>query len=195
MARYAIPSDHALGVSVGDIRKLGKELGRNQRLAEALWKTRVYEVRMLACFVADPATITPATMDRWTRDFDNWAICDTACFHLFDRTPHAWKKVALWSRRAAEFERRAAFALIASAALHDKQAPDQEFLRSLTLIERASTDERNFVKKAVSWALRGVGRRNPKLKAKALALARRLAKSSDATARWIGKDAVRDLTR
>ena len=195
MARYAIPSDHALGVRVGDIRRLGKELGRNQRLAEALWKTRVYEARMLACFVADPATITPVTMDRWTRDFDNWAICDTACFHLFDRTPHAWKKVALWSRRPAEFEKRAAFALIASAALHDKQAPDREFLRSLTLIERASTDERNFVKKAVSWALRGVGRRNPTLKAKSLALARRLAKSDDATARWIGKDAIRDLTR
>lgn len=193
MARYGIPSDTACGVTVADIRALAKRLGRNHELAVALWGTGVYEARMLTAFVAEPARVTPAQMDRWCREFDSWAICDTLCFHLFDRTPHAWKKVAQWADRRGEFGRRAAFALLASLALHDKRATDAPFLDSLQLIERAATDERNFVRKAVSWALRSIGKRNPNLNAAAVLVARRLADSSSAASRWVGKDALRDL--
>jgi 3-methyladenine DNA glycosylase AlkD len=194
MARYAIPSDKAFGVPVGVMRAFAKQIGRDHALAAALWESGEYEARMMATFVDDPARVTPAQMDRWCRDFDNWALCDTACFHLFDRTPHAWSKVARWSGRHGEFEKRAAFALLASLAGHDKAADDAPFLRSLPLVERAADDERNFVKKAVSWALRGIGRRSPVLHAAAVDLSRRLSASDVASARWIGKDALRELT-
>jgi 3-methyladenine DNA glycosylase AlkD len=193
MARFAIPSEKAFGVPVGEIRKYAKRLGQSHELAAALWETPWYEVRMLACFVDDPARVTPEQMDRWCQDFDSWAICDTACFHLFDRTPHAFRKVLLWSRRKPEFEKRAAFALLASIALHDKQAPDEPFAKCLPLAERAATDPRNFVKKGVVWALRGVGGRNPALYAAAIGVAERLAKSTDPTARWVGKTTLREL--
>ena len=193
MARYAIPSDKAFGVPVGVLQKKAKDLGRHHELALALWDTDRYEARMLAAFLDDPARVTPAQMDRWGREFDSWAICDTVCLHLFDRTPHAWDKVALWSRRRDEFVRRAAFALIAGLALHDRRSGDAPFLRSLSLVERAAGDERNFVKKAVNWALRAVGGRNPALHQAAVAAAGRLAKSDDPSARWIGKDALRQL--
>jgi 3-methyladenine DNA glycosylase AlkD len=196
MARYGITSGgEVLGVSVADIRALAKTLGRDHALADALWKTGIYEARMLACFVAEPARVTPAQMDRWCKGFDNWAVCDTACFHLFDKTPHALKKIAEWSKRKPEFERRAAFALYASVALHRKDIDDSALKKLLPLIARAADDERNFVKKAVSWALRGVGGRRPKLLPACLALARQLAASDDRTERWIGKDALRDLSR
>jgi 3-methyladenine DNA glycosylase AlkD len=194
MARYAITAPKVFGVSVAMIRQLGKQLGRDHDLALALWKTGWYEARMLTAFVAEPNRVTPAQMDRWARDFDNWAICDTLCFHLFDRTPHAWKKVEQWSRRREEFVKRAAFALLASLALHDKNAPDAPFARSLRLVEKASADDRNFVKKAVSWALRAVGRRSRALNTPAVDLARRLAVSDEPAARWVGKDALRELT-
>ncbi|MGI8735623.1 MAG: DNA alkylation repair protein [Pyrinomonadaceae bacterium] len=194
MARYGIPSDNALGVSVADIRVLAKRLGRNHELAAALWRTGCYEARMLASFVDEPARVTSAQMDRWSRDFDNWAICDTLCFHLFDRTPHSWQKVAKWCNRREEFVKRAAFALLASLAVHDKAAGDELFLEGLLFIERAATDERNFVKKAVNWALRTIGKRNPALNAAAVTLAGRLAESPQSAARWVGKDALRELT-
>lgn len=194
MSRYAIPSEGAFGVPVGKIRAYAKELGRQHALALKLWKTGQYECRMLACFVADPALLTPAAMDAWTKTFDSWAICDTACFHLFDRTPHAFAKVSKWSRSRDEFVKRAAFALLASVALHDKKSPDEPFIAALPLIERAAADDRNFVKKGVSWALRGIGkRRSPELRNLARALATRLAASDDASTRWIGRDALRDL--
>jgi 3-methyladenine DNA glycosylase AlkD len=150
---------------------------------------------MLAAFVDDPARVTPAQMDRWCRDFDNWGICDTVCFHLFDRTPHAWKKVVPWSRRQGEFEKRAGFALLACLALHDKKADDERFVRSFPLIEKAASDDRNFVKKGVSWALRLIGHRNRALHEAAVELSRKLAASGDRAAQWVGKDALRDLTR
>jgi 3-methyladenine DNA glycosylase AlkD len=195
MARYGIVAPKVFGVSVGDLRKKGKELGRRHDQAVALWKTGWYEARMLAAFVGEPDRLTAAQMDRWCRDFDNWAICDHLCFHLFDRTPHAYSKVAQWAKRREEFVRRAAFALAASLALHDKNAPDRSFEKMLPLIERAATDDRNFVKKGVSWALRGIGARNSALHAASVTLARRLAASDDPSSRWIGKDAIRDLTR
>lgn len=196
MSRYGIPSDGAFGVPVGKIRAYAKELGTQHGLAVALWRTGQYESRLLACFVADPARVTPALMDAWARTFDNWAVCDTACFHLFDRTPHAFAKVKKWATRRDEFVKRAAFALLASVALHDRKAPDEPFLAALPLIERAASDDRNFVKKGVSWALRGIGkRRSESLRAAALELATRLAASDDAAARWVGRDALRDLSR
>lgn len=195
MARYAIPSEHAYGVAMKDIKALGKRLGRNHALALALWDTGVYEARMLVSFVGDPEQLTPAQMDRWCRDFDNWAYCDTLSFNLFDRSPHAWKKVNQWSGRKNEFEKRTAFALLWSLALHDKSAPDERFLDGLQLIEREATDERNFVKKAVKMALSAIGKRNRTLRTAATELATRLAKSDDRTAQWIGKDALRDLKK
>lgn len=193
MARYAIVAPKAFGVSVADIRMLGTKLGRDHELAAALWDSGWYEARMLTAFVDEPDRVTPAQMDRWARDFDNWAICDALCFHLFDRTPHAWRKIEQWSSKREEFVKRAAFALLASVALHDKDAPDAPFLRSLRFIESAATDERNFVKKGVSWALRSVGRRNKKLNAASLEVAKRLSESKESAPRWVGKDALREL--
>jgi 3-methyladenine DNA glycosylase AlkD len=193
MARYAIPSDKALGVSVADIRKLGNVIGRDHALAIALWKTDVYEARMLVPFVADPAKTTAAQMDIWHRDFDNWAVCDALCFHLFDRTPHAWTKVKQWATDRDEFQKRAAFATLWGLTVHDKTASDAQFMAGLKLIEKAATDDRNFVKKAVNMALRAIGKRNVALHAAAIATAKRLAESSGATARWNGKDALREL--
>jgi len=194
MARYAIPSDNAYGVTVSNIRVLGKLLGRNHELAPLLWDTGVYEARMLTSFVDDPARVTPAQMDRWCRDFDNWAIVDTLCFHLFDRTPHAWQKVAQWHDQKEEFVKRAAFALLWALSVHDKLADDARFADGLRFIERAATDDRNFVKKAVNMALRAIGKRNPALNDAAVTVAGRLADSPDATERWVGKDALRELT-
>lgn len=194
MARYAIPSDHAYGVAMKDIKALGTMLGRNQPLAAALWATGVYEARMLTSFVGDPERLTAAQMERWGHDFDNWAICDAMSFNLFDRTPHAWTKVRQWSGRGREFEKRTAFALLWSLTVHDRSAADQAFRQGLLLIERESGDERHFVKKATNMALRAIGKRNRSLNSAAVGVARRLAESQDATARWIGKDALRELT-
>ena len=194
MARYAIPSDKAYGVAMSDIKALGETLGRNLGIAPALWDTGVYEARMLVSFVADPSQISSAQMDRWCKDFDNWAICDAMCFNLFDRSPYAWAKVAQWSKCSNEFEKRTAFALLWSLTVHDKQATDDAFKQGLVLIERAADDPRNFVKKAVNMALRAIGKRNRALNTAAVAMARRLADSQDATARWVGRDALRELT-
>ena len=194
LARFGITANKAFGVSMANVQVLAKRLGRNHELAAALWDTGWYEARLLTSFVDEPARVTPAQMDRWCRDFDNWGVCDTLCFHLFDKTPHAWAKVAKWSHSRHEFVKRAAFALLASLALHDKRAEDESFARCLPLIERAATDERNFVKKGVSWALRLIGRRNLVLNTAAVDLARRLSTSSEAAARWVGKDALRELT-
>jgi 3-methyladenine DNA glycosylase AlkD len=186
-------------VPVGQIKALGQRIvadrGRNHALAQALWDTGIYEARMLTSYIDDPVLITSAHMDRWARDFDNWAIVDTLCFHLFDRVDSAlaFRKVEQWSRRREEFAKRAAFALLWSLALHDKRSDDAPFLRCLPLIERAASDERNFVKKGVGMALGAVGRRSPALRAAALALAARLVESSNPASRWVGKDGLRAL--
>jgi len=195
MLRYGIPNERALGVRMGDIQKLGKQLGRDHALALELWKTGVYEARMLCAYVDELEKVTPARMDAQARDFDNWAICDTLCFALWVRSPHALAKIEKWSGHRAEFVKRAAFALLASAALKNKDTPDAAFLKILKLIEQAATDERNFVKKAVNWALRSVGERNLKLNKAAVALAKKLGKAEEAAPRWIGKDALRQLSR
>jgi 3-methyladenine DNA glycosylase AlkD len=194
LPRFGITATKAFGVSVTNIRALAKRLGRSHQLAAALWDTGWYEARMLASFVDEPARVRRTQMERWCRDFDNWAICDTLCLHLFDRTPHAWAKVAEWSDKRDEFVKRAAFALLASLATHDKRAADEPFVEGLRLIERAATDDRNFVKKGVSWALRRIGRRNSALNEAAVKLARRLLASAAPAARWVGRDALKELT-
>ena len=194
MTRYGLPNDRAFGVPVGVMQREAKRIGRNQELAVALWHTGWYEARMMAAFVGDPTRLSAAQMDTWCRDFDNWGICDTHCFHLFDRTPYAWSRVKAWCRRPGEFEKRAGFALLASLALHDKEATDEPFLKALPIIEREAADDRNFVKKGISWALRLIGRRNIALNAQAVEVAKRLAASSQPGARWVGRDALRELT-
>ena len=193
MVRYGLPNENAFGIPVGTMQKFAREVGRNHELALALWETGHYEARMVAAFIDDPALVTPGQMDSWCKDFDNWGIVDTVCFKLFDQTPHAWKKVAQWSKRREEFEKRAAFALLASLAGHDKAASNEQFLSCLPLIEKAATDERNFVKKGVSWALRTVGRRNPELNQACRTLAQKLSATTDPTARSLGKEALREF--
>ncbi len=195
LARFAIPSERAFGVATNAVQQVAKRLGTDHALALALWDSGWLEARTAACYVADPALVTPALMDRWADDFDNWGTCDTACFVLFDKTPHAFAKVAQWAKRKEEFVKRAAFALLASVALHDKTTGDAPFVKCLPLIERAANDERNFVKKGVSWALRSTGARSRALLDASLALAARLARSDDAAERWVGKDATKDLAR
>lgn len=194
LAHFAIPSDRAFGVSVATLRTEAKRLGRHHELAETLWTTGWYEARLLACFVDDPEQVSAAQMDRWCSDFDNWAIVDTACFALFDATPHAWGKVDAWATRTAEFEKRAAFALLWSLSAHDKTADDTRFIDGLALIEHAADDPRNFVKKAVNMALRAIGKRNAALNAAAIEVAHRLAALSQPAPHWIGKHALAELT-
>ena len=194
MARYNLPSDRALGVAMRDVQALAKRLGRDHDLALALWDTGWYEARLLAAYVDEPERVTAAQMDRWCRDFDNWGVCDTVCFALFDRTPFAWQKVEKWASRREEFIKRAAFALLWSLTVHDKAASDAQFERGLTLVEREAPDDRNLVKKAINMALRAVGKRNRPLNTASIAVARRLAASSQSAAAWVGKDALRELT-
>jgi len=195
MARYGIVARKVYGVSVADVRAMAKKIGRDHVLAESLWKTGWHEAKMLAAFVEDPARLTSSQMNRWARSFENWADCDTVCFHLFDKSPLAWRKIDEWSGRKEEFVKRAAFATLAAVALHDKKAPDKPFLDRLDMIEAAASDERNFVKKGVSWALRGETHRNPAMKKAAMTLGRRLAQSDNKAQRWVGKDVLRDLSR
>lgn len=193
MARYGIPSDHAYGVPVGALRQYAKRLGRSHELAAALWDSGVYEARMLAAFVDEPTQVTTSQMDAWCRVFDNWALVDTACFALFDRTPHAWSRVDAWAGWRGEQQKRAAFALLACLALHDKAASDDAFSRRLPLVQRAASDGRNFVKKGVSWALRAIGERNRALHERALEVANHLADSAERAPRWVGEDAKKKL--
>lgn len=193
--RYGIVAKDAFGVPMAAMQALAKKVGRNHALAEALWVTGNYEARTVAALVAEPERVTPALMNRWCRDFDNWAICDTVCFKLFDQTPHAFAKINEWAGRTEEFQKRAAFALLACVALHDKRATNESFHPALALIDAAAGDGRNFVKKSVSWALRAIGTRRVALTKSAIELARKLAASDDSTRRWIGKDALRALTQ
>ena len=195
LARYGLPTTNAYGVPVGTLRSYAKRIGKDHRLALALWQSGSLEGRLLASFVADPDRLTLAQMNAWCREFDNWGTTDTACFALFDQSPLAWKVVAPWVKLKGEFQRRAGFVMMACLAAHDKTAKDAAFLKFLPLIEKGASDDRNFVKKGVSWALRHIGHRNAALHAAAVKTATRLSKSDDATQRWVGKDAVRDLLR
>lgn len=193
--RYGIEAPTALGVRMADLKALAKSIGKDQALAEALWDSGVYEARLLTSMVADPRAVTPALADRWRADFDNWAVCDTLCFNLLDRTPLAFDLVDRWVALNDEFGRRGGFALLATLALR-KKGESQDFLDRLALIEAGASDDRNFVKKAVSWALRAIGgKKDPVLRQAARTLAARLAASDNKTERWVGKDAAREFAR
>ncbi len=194
MARYGIVAERAFGVTMGQLNGLARQVGADHELSLALWDTGWYEARLLAALLGDPARVTRRQMDAWAAGFENWADCDTVCFKLFDRTPFAWEKARQWARSPREFVKRGGFALMACLSTHDKTAPDRSFKALLPLIEKGARDERNFVMKGVSWALRGVGRRSLALNRDAVAVAKRLAGSKDTPPRWVGKDALRDLT-
>lgn len=193
MARYGIRPAQAYGVAAPVLRSIAKELRRDQAMAMALWATGVHDARALATLIADPKRISEAEAEEWLRAFDCWAICDSACLHLLCKTPFAWRKVREWAAREPEYERRAAFALVAALALHDKQATDRQFRMALRLVREASGDERNYVKKAVNWALRQIGKRNAALRLAAIETAEALAASKSRSARWIAVGALREL--
>ena len=194
MARFGINTERAFGVSMTALRPLARRHRRDHALATALWDTGWHEARLLAVLVDDPAAVTPEQMDRWTADFDSWDICDQACMKLYARTRHVDDKVRQWAADEREFVRRAAFALVAGYAVHGKTVPDRAFADFLPLIEAHAGDPRNYVRKAVNWALRQVGKRSPALRVQALAVAQRLAGSPVGTARWIGRDAAKELS-
>ncbi len=194
MARFGINTETALGVSVPELRKLAKEIGTDQGLSIALWDSGIHEARMLAGFVGDPEKVTERQMERWALEMDSWDICDQVCGSLFDKTPFAIKKINEWNTRKEEYVKRCAFTLMAALAVHDKTMPDSAFERFLPIIIRESADERNFVRKAVNWALRQIGKRNKRLNKSALLVAKRLKSYESKSARWIGSDAYRELT-
>jgi len=176
-----------------DMRKLAKELGKNHNLALELWKTGFAEARIIAALIDDSKLLTEKQMENWVKDFNSWDVCDQVCGELFDRSPLAWKMVADWSNRDEEYVKRAAFALLASLAWHDKKADDERFIELLPIIVQASNDDRNFVKKAVNWALRNIGKRNMRMNQAAIDTARKIQKLNTKAARWIASDAIREL--
>jgi 3-methyladenine DNA glycosylase AlkD len=194
MARFGICSQGTLGVSVGEIRKLARLAGRDHAVALELWGSGIHEARILATIVDQPECLSRKQMHSWANDFDSWDVCDQACMNLFWRSPDAWHMVEKWSKARPEFVRRAAFALIASLAHKQKSTPDERWQQALALIVEASTDERNFVRKAVNWALRGIGKRSSELRPEAIATARRIREIDSKAARWIAADALRELT-
>jgi 3-methyladenine DNA glycosylase AlkD len=193
MARFGIRRGEAVGVPMPELRKLAREIGKDQGLAGALWLTGLHEARILATIVAEPRQMTEAQMDGWVADIDSWDLCDQACGNLFIRSPYAYQKANEWSRRPEEFVRRAGFAMIAYLAVHDKKAPDERLREFFPLIVEAADDERNFVKKAVNWALRALGKRSRALNQEAVRVAGQLKGRDSRSARWIGSDALREL--
>ncbi len=193
MAHFGIATDGRYGLSVPTMRAVAKEIGRNHTLALDLWETGQSEARAIACMIADPAKMTSAQADRWARGIDSWDICDGFAYDLISRTPMRWSKPAVWARSKHEFVRRAAFALIAGLAVHDKAAQDSDFSPMLDLINDATADDRNFVKKAVNWALRQIGKRNLALNRRAIVTAREIQRIDARAARWIAADALREL--
>ena len=193
--RYGIEAGRVFGVPMGQLLTLGKKIGRNQELSLDLWATGWYEARLLAALIGEPEKVSRQQMNRWAGEFENWADCDTVCFKLFDRSPFAWEKARQWSQSPREFVKRGGFVLMACLALHDKAAPDSAFLKLLPLIEKGAVDERNLVRKGVSWALRSIATRSRALKSASLRLANNLAESDEAAPRWVGKDVLRQLRR
>ena len=193
MARYGIVTEKRLGLSIPDLRKIAKEIGKDHDLALKLWKTEIQEARILAAMVDRPEEVTEQQMETWVKDINSWDVCDQVSMNLFEKAPFARRKITEWSRREEEFVKRTAFSLIACLASHDKKAPDEDFIRLLPIIKSGATDERNFVKKAVNWALRNIGKRNPNLNKAAIKAAQDIRQIDSKTARWIASDAIREL--
>jgi 3-methyladenine DNA glycosylase AlkD len=194
MARFGINPAEAYGVSISNLRKLAKEIGRDRLLAQELWSSGVHEARILASMIDDPKAVTEAQLESWAKEFNSWDICDQCCNNLFAKTRFAYRKAIQWSNRGEEFVKRAGFALMAQLAVHDKRADDSEFMQFLYVISREAVDDRNFVKKAVNWALRSIGKRNIFLNRMAIETARKIEKMDFRSSRWIASDALRELT-
>jgi 3-methyladenine DNA glycosylase AlkD len=195
MARFGLTGASRLGLAVPTLRALARELKRDHELALSLWDTGIPDAQLLAGMVAEPARLTVEQMDHWVAGMQAWDVCDQACLNAFVKSPLAWEAIPRWAAHEPEFEKRAGFALLAVAAVHQKQRPDADFLARLPLIEAAASDERNFVKKAVNWALRQIGKRSAALREPALTVAQRLCERSEKSAHWIGSDARRELSR
>jgi len=193
MARYGIAVERRLGMSVPDMRKIAKELGQDHNLALELWNTGIAEARITAAMIDDPKKLTEKQMEDWVKDINSWDICDQVCMNLFEKTPLAWRKIIEWSDREEEFVKRAAFALIACLAWHDKAVEDERFIGLLPVIMQGANDERNFVKKAVNWALRNIGKRNLNLNKAAINTAKEIQRIDSKPARWIASDTIREL--
>ena len=193
MARFGISSENIYGVSIPNLRKIAKEIGRDHYLAQQLWDSGIHEARILASMIDEANQVTKEQMDAWIRDFDSWDVCDQCCMNLFDKTPMAWEKAIEWTNREKEFEKRAGFTLMACLAWHDKESLDKKFLVLLPAIKREADDDRNYVKKAVNWALRSIGKRNLNLNKKAIETAKEIQKMDSRSAKWIASDAIREL--
>ncbi len=195
MARYGINPEKTLGVNVTKLREIAKAAGRDHELALELWQSGIHEARILAGFVDKPKEVTESQMEAWVNDFDSWDICDGTCNHLFDKTLFAYGKAIAWCQRQEEYVRRAGFVLMATLAVHDKKSPDEKLVQFFPYIVRYASDERNFVKKAVNWALRQIGKRNAFLCSQALAVSAEILKLDSKAARWVARDAIRELEK
>ena len=195
MARYGLVARRAFGVPMGKLLQMRKQLGVDQPLSLALWKSGWYEARLLASLVGDPARVTRAQMNAWARSFENWGDTDTVCFQLFDRTPHAWDLAPKWAASPREFVRRGGYVLMACLALHDTEAADHRFLPFIRLLEKGAGDERNFVKKGIVWGFRGIARRSPALRRAVTAACTRLAASDERPRIWVGKTTLLELRK
>ena len=193
MARFGINPERALGIRIPPLRGLAKRLGRDHALAGELWDSGIHEARLLACFVDDPKAVGEEQMESWASQFDSWDLVDQCCSNLFQRTPFGWAKAVEWSARPEEFVKRAGFSMMATLAVHDRKAGDERFEALLPIIEREAGDPRNFVRKAVNWALRQIGKRNPHLRLKAVETAERILDAGPRSARWVASDALREL--
>ena len=194
MSKYGITPEKTYGVSIPNLRKLAKEIGKNHKLAEQLWSENIRETRILASMIEDLEMVTEGQMENWVREFDYWEICDQCCMNLFERTEFAYEKAMEWSVKEAEFIKRSGFVLMARLAVSDKKAEDGKFIQFFPDIKRAATDNRNYVRKAVSWALRQIGKRNLNLNSKAIKIAKDIQKMDSRSAKWIASDVLRELT-
>jgi 3-methyladenine DNA glycosylase AlkD len=192
MARFGINPKNTLGVSIYILRKIAADIGKDHALAQRLWRSGIHEAKILASYIDEPEKVTEKQMEKWVKGFDSWDVCDQVCF-LFERTPFAYKKVRQWSKRKEEFVKRTAFSLIAGLSVHDKKAGDRVFEKFFPIIKREARDERNYVRKAVNWALRNIGKRNVALNRSAIKAADEINKIDSKTARWIAADALREL--
>ena len=193
MARFGINVDNAFGVSIPNVRALAKEIGKDHKLAQELWKSGIHEARILAGLIDEPDKVTEKQMDKWVKDFNSWDVCDQVCFNLFDKTEFAFKKINEWSKRDEEFVKRTAFALMAGLAIHNNTIGNKEFEKFFPIIIREARDERNFVRKAVNWALRQIGKRNINLNKRATQVAKQIQKMDSKSAKWIANDAIREF--
>jgi 3-methyladenine DNA glycosylase AlkD len=194
-AYFGIKDVNNYGLTVPQMREIAKKTGRNHELALELWKTKIHEAKHIAVMIAEKEKVTEALMEKWLKDFNSWDIVDGCCGTLFDKTSLAYEKAMEWSSREKEFEKRAGFAMMAMLAVHDKKAEDKKFEQFFPYILEQSSDERNFVRKAVNWAIRQIGKRNEKLCKKAIALSKKIRDKGDTASRWIAADALRELEK